>query len=291
MNILYITVGAPRSGKTTWANKKVKEVGEHSILNINRDDVRREMYGFSAWSEYKFTKEKETAVTEVCDELFAYAKKQGKDIICSDTNINPKTRDKLVCWAKQNNYQVEYVHFDVPLHILEKRNADSEYGVSPEILTNMWLSYQEQFGEKYVPDPNKPIAVIFDIDGTLADHNGVRSPFQWDRVHLDSPRPNVVHLLNMYKHLAHYKIIIMSGRDGVCRKLTEQWLKEQYIDWDEFMMRPEGSQEPDYKVKRDLFDKVKDNYNIVLAVDDRDQIVNLWRSMGIETWQVNYGKF
>lgn len=288
---LYITVGAPRSGKTTWANQKMNEVGQLSIMNINRDDIRREMYGFSSWSEYKFTKEKELAVTEVCDELFAYAKKENKHIICSDTNVNPKTREKLENWAKKNDYEVEYVHFDVPLHILEKRNADSAYGVSPEVLTNMWLSYQEQFGEKYVPDQKKPTAVIFDIDGTLADYKGVRSPFQWDRVHLDAPRPNVVHLLKMYKHHAHYKIIIMSGRDGVCRELTAQWLKDQYIDYDEFLMRPEGSSEPDYKVKKDLFDQVKDKYNIVLAVDDRDQVVNLWRSLGIETWQVNYGKF
>lgn len=293
MKIFYITIGAPRSGKSTWAEQKQQEDAKQGIVTaiINRDDIRRELYGFVSWADYKFTKEREKAVTEVCDELFSQAFDVECNVICSDTNINPSTRQRLCQMAENNGYRVEEVHFDVPLHILEKRNALSAHGVQPDVLVDMWQRYQQQFGYKYVPNTNNPITVIFDIDGTLACHKGVRSPFEWDKVHLDKPKQRVIQLLIMYKTMMNYKVIIMSGRDGSCRALTEQWLKEHFITYDELLMRPAGSQEPDYRVKRDLFDQVKDKYNIVLAVDDRDQIVNLWRSMGIETFQVDYGKF
>lgn len=45
-------------------------------------------------------------------------------------------------------------------------------------------------------------------------------------------------------------------------------------------------------VKKELFDKyVKDKYYVDFALDDRDQIVNLWRSMELTCLQVDYGDF
>ena len=35
----------------------------------------------------------------------------------------------------------------------------------------------------------KEKAIIVDVDGTLADMRGVRSPFEWDKVLQDKPHP------------------------------------------------------------------------------------------------------
>lgn len=287
---LILTIGAPRSGKDTWADQFIASQTVPSVwVKVNRDWIRRELFGFSKWSEYKFSKEKEKVVTEVQFVQMDEAKKDGKNIICSDTNINPKTRQRFEEWANENGYEVTHQHFDVPLHILEQRNADAPYGVAPSVLIEMWQNYNAQFGEQYVPNEELESAVIFDVDGTLANHNGIRSSYDWSRVFYDEPRKNVVQLAQLL--FPTNKIIIMSGRDGSCREDTIKWLSKHNIPYDMLLMRTAGDMRKDYIIKKELFDTVRNKYNVKLAVDDRNSIVNLWRSMGIECWQVNYGAF
>jgi hypothetical protein len=58
-------------------------------------------------------------------------------------------------------------------------------------------------------------------------------------------------------------------------------------------MRAAGDQRPDYIVKNELFEEhVAGKYNILLSLDDRDSVVDLWRNkMGIPTFQVANGNF
>lgn len=287
---LILTIGAPRSGKDTWADKFI---AEHEFgylwVKVNRDILRRELFGFAAWSEYKFSKEKEKTVTECQFSIMERAYEDGYNIICSDTNINPATVEKFKRWAEEHDYEISFQHFDVPLHILEQRNADSQFGVSPQVLVDMWLRYKELYGRKYVPNKDNPPAIIVDIDGTIAEHTGIRKPYEWHKVGLDRTRDNVCNLVRLM--YGHTMIILLSGRDGVCRPETQQWLKDNNIPYNQLLMRAAGDSRSDYIIKEELFDQVKDDYNILFAVDDRDQVVNLWRSMGLECWQVNYGKF
>jgi hypothetical protein len=248
------------------------------------------LFGFGAWSEYKFTKEKEKTVTECQFASMDRLAEEGYNIICSDTNINPTTRSRLVQWAEDNDYEVHYKHFDVPLHILEKRNANRQYGVSPEVLVDMWQRYNKQFVPQYVADTTLPKAIIVDVDGTIAEHNGIRKPYEWNKVNLDKPRTAVIDVVKLLKKDG-YKVIILSGRDGSCAELTKVWIDGIGIQFDEFLIRTAGDQRSDYVIKMELFNQVKDKYNIRFAFDDRDQVVNLWRSIGLECFQVNYGKF
>lgn len=287
---LILTIGAPRSGKDTWADEFIKSQQVPSQwIKVNRDTLRREMFGFGKWSEYKFTKQKEQSVTDAQFAIMESAFEDGLNIICSDTNINPKTVEKFETWAAERDYEISYQHFDVPLHILEKRNADSQYGVSPEVLLDMWQRYNALYGEQYIPNLDAPPAIIVDIDGTLASHEGVRNPYEWDKVGLDKPRMNVVNFVKMM--FSNTEIILLSGRDGSCREQTIGWLLQHGIPYDILLMRTAGDSRSDYVIKKELFNVVRNDFNIILAIDDRDQIVNLWRSMGIECWQVNYGKF
>jgi hypothetical protein len=36
---------------------------------------------------------------------------------------------------------------------------------------------------------------------------------------------------------------------------------------------------------------VKDNYKVLLVLDDRDQVVRMWRELGLTCFQVDYGDF
>jgi hypothetical protein len=48
----------------------------------------------------------------------------------------------------------------------------------------------------------------------------------------------------------------------------------------------------DAVIKQELFDKyVAGKYNVLFVLDDRNQVVDFWRSIGLTCFQVNYGNF
>lgn len=134
-------------------------------------------------------------------------------------------------------------------------------------------------------------AIIVDIDGTLSKMNG-RGPFEWDRVGEDLVNRPIQALVNLY-HQAGRHIIIFSGRDGICKPQTTSWLVLNNIPFHELHMRPEGNNEKDAIIKRRLFDEhVNGKYNVEVVLDDRDQVVDMWRKdLELTCLQVAYGDF
>ena len=70
-------------------------------------------------------------------------------------------------------------------------------------------------------------AWIVDVDGTLALMEGRRGPFEWGRVDEDAPNTPVVNLVRTLALDLDAVIIVMTGRDSVCREQTEAWLKRR----------------------------------------------------------------
>lgn len=136
-----------------------------------------------------------------------------------------------------------------------------------------------------------PKAIIVDIDGTLAKMNG-RGPFEWMRVGEDLVNEPIRHIVNLYQASGH-KVIIFSGRDSVCREVTENWLSDNFISYNSLFMRPKGNNEKDSIIKRRLFDEnVNGKYDIQFVLDDRNQVVDMWRKdLGFTCLQVDYGNF
>ena len=90
-------------------------------------------------------------------------------------------------------------------------------------------------------------AVIFDIDGTLADNSERQkylSELRWDmffnEMGNDYPVKEVLELYNLIRNSQQYKIIIVSGRPEKYKKLTEQWLTWNNIYYDDLYMRKDG---------------------------------------------------
>lgn len=144
----------------------------------------------------------------------------------------------------------------------------------------------------YVPDPTLPPAWIVDIDGTLA-HMSDRSPYHWHRVGEDSLSPAVMAAVTAFAASPEKPaIVLVSGRDGVCRPETEQWLAEHRVPYTELHMRAPGDNRKDSIVKAELFDRfVRHRYRVVAVLDDRDQVVRMWRRMGLVCFQVAEGDF
>ena len=147
--------------------------------------------------------------------------------------------------------------------------------------------------------------VIFDLDGTLADittrkelatkSNG---KLDWDvffdpsNIKLDVPNPPVVKLAQMLAEDG-FTIIIFSGRSDKTKFTTRSWLSNNRIPFQKLIMRDSKTNHftPDDILKKDMLDKFADINDVFLVVDDRNKVVDMWRSLGLTVFQVADGNF
>lgn len=57
-------------------------------------------------------------------------------------------------------------------------------------------------------------------------------------------------------------------------------------------MRATGDHRPDYQVKADILAQIEEqSFSPVFAIDDRTQVVDMWRAHGIRTLQCAKGDY
>lgn len=286
MSKIILTVGASNSGKTTWAEQFITE--KPLRINLNRDDLRKEYTATDRLQDYKYTKRKEREITTAIEEIAVAHIEDNFEVVISDTNLNPKTRQKWKDLAEELGVGYEEKHFVEPLKTLLERNLKRDYTVPQGVIFDQFMKMQEYLGEYvYKPVKGLPECIIVDIDGTLAHMEGVRGAFEWDKVHKDKPDSQLIAYLrdnlSIKAHLT--KVILFSGRDECCRTLTEQWLITNGVPYDALYMRPTGTNTCDTIVKKTMFDLyVKDRYNVSHVIDDRPRVVNMWLGMGLKVW-------
>jgi len=279
-----ITVGIPGSGKSTKAKELCKSGG---WVNLNRDDIRFSLFGASTWHDYKFTRAKEDMVTDVQTAMAESAAKQGKNVIISDTNLNEKVRERWEYILTKMGYKVSTLEFPTSLEVAYKNDQLRENGVGRDVIYRMYKKWREYKGLRlYEPNKSLPKAVLVDLDGTLASMEGIRSPYEWDKVGLDKPRPHVVDMVKGFESQG-YAIVVMSGRDGCCYKESKEWLTRNGIVHHAFHMRPAGNKERDTVIKERIFWKdIEPNWNIVCAIDDRPSVIRKWLEIGLNVVSV-----
>jgi predicted kinase len=282
MKKAIITVGISGSGKSTFAS----DFPTSNWVEINRDNIRFN-YKTPDWIKYKFKKNKENEVTRKQEEMVYKADEHNYNVIISDTNLNPKTRNKWITLLESLDYEVEIKEFPITWDVAVKRNAQREGGVTYSTLTHQykqWLTYKQR--KTYEGTWHKDDAIVFDIDGTLA-HMHNRSPFEWDKVGQDSAHEVVKDMLLGYMDRG-YKIVLLSGRDGVCKPETETWLDENITpSYDDFFIRTKGDMRKDYIIKEEIFwDAIAPNYNVKAVVDDRPVVCRMWMDLGLKVINV-----
>lgn len=298
MTRLLITRGLPASGKTTFARKL-----QPKVARVNRDDLRVMLHGqrlFTQWAEAQVTHAQRAAVEAL---LRAHA-----DVIVDDTNLRSRTVREWAELAARFHATFEVHDFtDVPLEECVRRDGErpEEVRVGEEAIHRMHRRYLAGKrlplpipyvdpggpGVAYEPDLELPPVVLVDIDGTVALMNG-RSPYDWHRVGEDAPNPAVIAAVRAMHHAGH-AIVFCSGRDGVCRAETQAWL-DLYVDvpYEGLFMRPEGDTRKDAIVKREIFDReIRDRWRVIGVFDDRQQVVRMWRALGLTVFQVAEGDF
>ena len=300
---LTILRGISGSGKSTWARQQ-------NALVVSRDDIRDAQFWIhknNPADYYAQDKERlswcERFVSIIQDNTVEGLLKSGADVIVDNTNIEWKFVKALAKIGYRCGAEVEVKVFDMDLGTAmmrdEFRGRNGGRWVGNDVIKKQYDRFSKNKSltldpvfvpEPYNGTPGKPKAFLVDIDGTLAHMRDYRGPFDWKKVGLDDVDEvisSIVRLLDL-----DYHIVVMSGRDSVCRRETMMWLDEHDIPWDQLFMRPERDMRPDNLIKAELFDTyVRDNYDVQFVLDDRDQVVDMWRRMGLTCLQVAPGDF
>ena len=307
---VIICVGIIASGKSTWAKAEVSKAPTKTV-RVNKDDLRNMM------NNYTFSDENEKIILSIRNYIISQSLKKGMDVIVDDTNINRRNFEDICKIVKQLNIDCMVMEksFYVDLQEAIDRNSKrvGTAKIPEDVIKKMWKQSgqkQHQFykprvevftttsncfrDREFVPleqNINLQKAIISDLDGTLAIV-GARSPY--DASHcdeLDSVNQPVLDTINLFYNSNH-KIIFCSGREQKDEPQTRRFIEKYFKGNYDLFMRQTGDKRPDDIVKEEIFNNnIKDKYFILFLLDDRNKVVDKYRSMGLTVFQVAPGNF
>lgn len=317
---IIMCVGIPGSGKSTWAKSEISKDPDNWV-RINNDDLRAMMNNSIYSSSY------EKLVTDTRNYLIREALKRDKNIIIDNLNLNKKHFDDVVKIAKSINKSIEIsektFYIELEQAILRDSQREGRAKVGESIVKKWWKDSGKELFKKYNPrteivtsnvtferekniisyDPKLPNAIMCDLDGTLALLNG-RNPYDASDCENDLPNIPVIETIKSF-FLRGYHIIFCSGREDKYKEQTEKFINkyckvsycsgegqfEQTIAYRLFMRKTNDFRK-DSIVKEEMYKSfIENKYNVLLILDDRDQVVQGWRQLGLTCFQVAPGNF
>lgn len=136
---------------------------------------------------------------------------------------------------------------------------------------------------------NKPV-VIYDLDSCVSDDRWrLHLLPDYDTYHFFCPNDIPVNKEIWPKNLDEFSPIIITARPEKFRAHTEKWLKEHGFLYVEMYMRDNDDLRSSPDLKRSAVKKLLDEYydpKILMAYDDRDDVLAMYKTLGINTRKV-----
>lgn len=294
MKELIILVGPPGSGKSTLAKTFIKHV------RISQDDQgKKEHLAF-----------------------FITALAQGNPIIVDRMDFNKEQRSRYIEPARKAGYTVKIIVLQVPRAVCLARMASRKDHptIKDEKSAGSALNTFFKLYERPTPDEADVIefdnpmgddtfsddrdkAIIVDLDGTLCniDHRlhfvkkveGKKSDWKnfFYNIPGDSVNPWCEKLIRSMKY-AGYEIVYASGRPSDHYNITKEWLEKHGLYFGHLYMRERNDFRQDYLAKETILDfELETRFKIEFIVDDRKQVVEMWRKRGYTCLQCDEGEF
>jgi|GEM_PF-218036 len=282
---LTVLVGPPGSGKSQLASNC------EGFVRVSQDDQGKEGHKL----------------------IFAEALSKGLDIVVDRMNFNKEQRARYIVPAKEAGYEIVVKTLFVPYDICLERclKRENHPTIKDEIsakaaLRTFFSKFErptEDEGdtdfEYYNNNIEKQGCIIVDLDGTLCNidhrlhHIRTEGKKNWksflDELVSDVPNLWCLELVNNMP----WNIVFCSGRPDSHMPQTKSWLQHhvnrKHAD---LFMRSSNDFRQDYIIKEILLDfEIHTRYDVLFAVDDRKQVVDLWRRRGIVCLQCAPGDF
>ena len=335
---ILILQGASGSGKSTLA-KKMQAKDPENIVIISRDQIRIDIMGYRLAKYYAeqfgpdFSIEQEVGKIEQL--AVAKALAAGKKVILDSTNLR---RSYVIPFIKLaidfglTEEDVKKKTLEVDLDEACRRVIGRGHTLVPKMVISRQLDrlrtatwtiediFKEVRESGYVPkkwfltpfevEPyearGKKVAIICDIDGTLAHRKLLESPTPHYRSFYDYKDANtdevdrLVATVLKALYADGIKLIFVSGRKKDCKKETQKFLLKalglktrQYklfmrdIKYDRTDPLDKTKDDSDDKVKYRLFNKhIRKQYDVLGVIDDRKRVVALWEALGLRVMNV-----
>jgi predicted kinase len=277
--------GLPGCGKSTRA-KAMIDAHPGKYKRVNKDDLRAML------DNGHHTSGNEKFVLRIRDQIILQSLAEGKHVLVDDTNIHPK-HEARIRQLVLGQAEVELIDMmDVDLDTCIARDLARPNSVGPGVIRRMWAEYLEWKKPDLNQDTSLPRAIICDLDGTLALLND-RSPYDAAKCDQDFLNEPVADIVRRY-HEGGHRIVFLSGREDKFREPTVRFL-EKYLGTDfryTLLMRVSGDMRKDSIIKEEILRaSILPHYHVDFALDDRNQVVDMWRGLGLTCLQVDYGDF
>ena len=290
--VVTLMRGLQASGKSTWAEE---QVGDGRTIRISLDDLRK-MFDNTYWQkDVKIRKRTEPFVLAMRNAMILEALDMGRNVIVDAMHLSPKHIEGVKQLVGDKATVVMKSFMDVPIAVCIERDLARARSVGEKVIRACYRDYLKANGlEVEVPvieyNPNLPDCIIVDIDGTVANNNW-RSPFDTSHCDEDGEYATIVSLAlrETNKNVALY---FVSGREGHAEAATRRWLEKYQIAYDGLYMRAIGDHRGDFIIKEEIYRReFEGKFNVLYVLDDRNQTVNMWRSIGLTCLQVAPGDF
>lgn len=322
---VFLTVGLPGSGKSTWA-EEVRDGDPENVLVVERDQIRTELFG-AKYHEGKPDGKSEAKVTVVQQERIKNGIRDGKTVIVSDTHSNPKAAKTNVELVRSYGAEPEFKYFDIPVEECKRRNkirgdkggrrvpdfvidkmASKLYDDSGRMKEYVVGSQNEVFlvpkttqGSELLDKYNKKkefenpfideAVVIVDVDGTLANNSADAERYLgsgkrdfksfFKAIGNAEPNQSVVELVTNMRKKDGLGIIVLTGRSDQYAKELLSFIDRSGIPVSRVYAKRQGDNRKDYDYKKEILDKIEQDYSIVHAVDDRESSIAVFERRGV----------
>lgn len=284
-------VGPPGSGKSTLA----KQLIDQGYVYVNQDT------------------QKADHIT-ICD----LAVLAGDNVVVDRMNFNKMQRDRYLWLAKKHGYETTITVLHQPREVCYQRII-KRFDTHPTItddskaksaLNTFFSKYERPTPDEadiinfVYPPGAKDEAVICDLDGTLCnvDHrlHHVRKPEgekkNWkaffDELVNDTPNQWCATIIHSFVDLSRLEVVFASGRPDDHERNTKNWLDSYGFPTNNLYMRCRGDHRQDYIAKEIILDfEILTRFKPLFFIDDRKQVVDLWRNRGFIALQCHEGDF